>query len=70
MMESMSLLSLELNEQRRREVALDTMRDIRGAERIVESKPGDEHWWPSPTAPRLVVAKSTDCVEAQLPRAA
>jgi hypothetical protein len=48
----MSLLALELNEQRLREVALDTMRALRASRSTDMS---DEQAWPSP-APKLVAA--------------
>jgi len=57
-MESMSLLALELNEARQREIALDTMHALRG----IELESTDEQAWPSP-APQLVLVEDDDCVE-------
>jgi hypothetical protein len=54
----MSLLAPELNEARRREVALDTMRALRG----IEDELADERAWPNP-APQLVLVEDDDCVE-------
>jgi hypothetical protein len=61
MMESMSLLALELNEARQREIALATMRAAHGVSGI-EEQPTDERAWPSP-APQLVLVESEDCEE-------
>ena len=61
MMESMSLLALELNEARQREIALATMRATRGVSGIEEDST-DERAWPSP-APQLVLIESDDCGE-------
>jgi hypothetical protein len=54
----MSLLALELNEARQREIALETMR----AGRRIEEQVADERTWPSP-APQLVLVEDDDCVE-------
>jgi hypothetical protein len=54
----MSLLALELNEARQREIALAAMR----ASRRTDEEPADERAWPSP-APQLVLVESEDCGE-------
>jgi hypothetical protein len=58
MMESMSLLALELNEARKRELALAAMHASRG----IEMELADERAWSSPT-PQLVLVEAGDCAE-------